>query len=234
MSVFASLGIVILAMLIMASMQLSSSVFLLFYHHALGKKSKSDVSFLTLFYFLGVEIISAVLFLSCYLLANVCFLFCTNPENTLLAWIMTGVLIALSITFFFLYFKSKKTTEIFIPHKFSETLLINTAKINKASDAFALGAMSTIGEFIFTIPLYILTSIEIIELGDKYPAADLLTILYILTPIIPIFIVYIKFRLGQNLAEIQRHRIKNINFTRFIVSLSFLTIAIIMIYFRIN
>ncbi len=221
-------------MLIMASMQLSSSVFLLFYHHILGRKSKSDVSFLTLFFFLGVEIISAVLFLSCYLLANVCFFFHNNPENTLLAWIMIGILIALAITFFFLYFRSTKTTEIFIPQKLAKTLLVNTTKIKKPSDAFMLGAMSTIGEFVFTIPLYILTSVEIMELGNKYPAADFLTIVYILTPIIPLFIIYAQFRLGQNLAEIQRHRVKNINFTRFIVSLSFLTIAIVMIYFRIN
>ena len=62
MNVFASIGIVLLAMLIMASLQLVPGVFALFFHYALGKHSLKKASGLGLFFILDAEIISAFLF----------------------------------------------------------------------------------------------------------------------------------------------------------------------------
>lgn len=218
----------------MASMQLTPGTFLLFYHSALGKFSKSKVSFLTLYYFLGVETISAFLFLSCYLLTNACFLFTSCPEKSILAWILIGILFALTFLFFFLYYRNNKTTELFISRRLASCLQQIAAKAKTRSDAFALGAASSICELIFTLPLYIIVSIEIMELDSNFLVADFMTLLYILAPIIPIAIIYTKFRTGNNLVDIQKRRIKNINFTKFLVCFTYITIAILIICFRIN
>lgn len=234
MTVFVSVGIIILAMLIMASMQLTPGTFLLFYHSALGKYSKSKVSFLTLYFFLGVETISAFLFLSCYMLTNACFLFTSCPEKSVLAWILVGILFALTFLFFFLYYRNNKTTELFISRRLASCLQQKAAKAKTRSDAFALGATSSICELVFTFPLYIITSIEIMGLGNNFVVADFLTLLYVFTPIIPVTIIYTRFRTGHNLVDIQKRRIKNINFAKFLVCLTYITIAILIICFRIN
>ena len=87
MSVFVSVGIVILAMLIMAFLQLSSGVFSLFYHYASGKYSKSRASDMTLFFILGTETAAACLFFCSYLFWHMVDLmitsghFCAKPTS---------------------------------------------------------------------------------------------------------------------------------------------------------
>ena len=55
----------------------------------------------------------------------------------------------------------------------------------------------------------------------------------IVIPTIPLFITRWKFQLGHNLANIQRSRVKDKNFTRIILSLIYTAIAVLFIYFRI-
>ena len=234
MTVFTSVGIVILAMLIMASLQLTPGIFLLFYHSALGKYSKSKASLLALFYFLGVEAITAFLLLSCFLLTNACFLLSPCPEKSILAWIVVGVILSLTIVFFFFYFRNSKTTALFISRNAASKIQQTTANIKTNSDAFILGASSTIYELFFTMPLYIIVSAELMKFSTLNLTADLLALLFILMPITPLVIIYAKYQTGLNTAEIQKQRIKNIPFTKFIVCLSYLTIAILLICFRIN
>ena len=101
MSVFVSIGIVILAMLIMASLQLVPGVFALFHHYACGKYSAKKASTLCLFFILGSEIIAAFLFITAIYIADILFLNDLDPRNNVLTWISAGVLIALSIASFF-------------------------------------------------------------------------------------------------------------------------------------
>lgn len=235
MSVFISVGIVILAMLIMASLQLVSGVFALFYHYALGKFSKKQAATLSLFFILGSEIIAAFLFIAATFLSYVLFLNDLNPRNNILTWIFAGILIALSFASFFFYFRypHSKDSRLFIPRKFAKTLYLRAAKVKSPSDAFTLGAFANIPELIFTLPLYIITATEIIYTHTEYFADDFLTILYILVPTIPLFILYYSFRSGRNLADIIKSRIRDKAFHRLCLGFSYLTIAILIICFRI-
>lgn len=221
-------------MLIMASLQLQPGVFSLLYHYCLGKYSRSRASDLTLFFILGAEVSSACIFLCCYYFANIFFLYQFRPEQSFLAWIAVGILTALAITSFFYYFRSGRGTRLFIPRKSAKALDARAHKVKTRSDAFILGVSSSIYELVFTLPLYIITSVEIIEMEVEFSPSHLLTILYILVPTIPLFITRWSFQTGRNLADIQKLRVGSKNFTRIILSVSYLAIAILIIYFRIS
>ena len=236
MSVFASIGIVVLAMLIMASLQLVPGVFAIFFHYAHGKYSFKKASRFSLFFILGSEIISALLFIASFYISYILFLNDLNPRNNILTWIFTGVFFALSIACFFFYYRhphSKDDTQLFISRKLAQTLDSRAKSSKTPSDAFTLGALSNICELPITLPLYIITATEIMYMHTEYFADDAMTILYILTSSIPLIYLYWRFRIGQNLAIIQRSRIKDKTFSRFAISFSFLTIAILIICFRI-
>ncbi|MBR3052368.1 hypothetical protein IKG60_01965 [Candidatus Saccharibacteria bacterium] len=236
MSVFISVGIVILAMLIMASLQLVPGIFALFYHYASGKYSEQAASRLALFYILGVEIIAAFLFIAAFYVSYILFINDLDPHNNILTWIFVGVLIALAFASFCLYYRhphSKTSSELFIPRKFAISLDACARKAKSPSDAFALGALSNIPELVFTLPLYIITATEIMYMHTEYLADNFLTILYIVVSSIPLFIVYYSFRSGHTLADVMRSRNRDKTFHRLCLSFSYLTIAILIICFRI-
>lgn len=235
MNVFVSVGIVILAMLIMASLQLVPGVFALFYHYASGKYSRKKASTFSLFFIIGAEIISAFLFIAAVYISYILFINDLDPHNNVVAWAFVGIFIALSITSFFFYFRHPhdKDSELFIPRKYAKSLILRASKVKSQSDAFTLGALCNIPEIIFTLPLYIITATEIIYMHTEYIADDLLTVLYILISTVPLIILYISFHKNRNLSDVIRSRIRDKNFHRLCLGLSYATIAILIICFRI-
>ena len=223
-------------MLIMASLQLIPNSFALFYHYASGKYSHKKASTLSLFFILGAEIISVCLFISAFYLSYLVFLNDLSPRNNILAWIFVGILISLSIISFFFYYRSNhsKSTELFIPRSIAKTIHLRARTIKAPSDAFVLGALVNVCELFLTLPLYIITSTEIMCMHTEYPADDFMTVLYIITPIIPLFFTYFSFQTGHNLADIHRNHVKDKTFHRLIISSSYLTIAILLICFRMS
>ena len=232
MSIFISLGIVILAMLIMGSFQLTPGVFALFYHYALGNYSKAKASYLSLFFILGAEIITTCLYLSIFYLTCIFFFDNLHPETSILFWTLAGILIALGFISFFFYFRRGNGTKLFIPRKYAEALDISAKSVKTRSDAFMLGALSGTCELVFTLPLYLVTCVEIMKMGAEGFSSNLLTIIYILTPVIPLFFLRWKFQSGHNLADIQRSREKDKAFTRILLSTCYILIAVLIICFR--
>lgn len=233
MSFFISLGIVFLAMLIMASLQLQPGVFALFYHYASGKYSKSRASDMTLFFILGAEVAAACLFLCSYYIVNLFFLYQFRPETSFFAWFIVGILVALAFMSFFCYFRPGPGTRLFISRKCANSLNEHAKTAKSRSDAFTLGALSGIYEIPFTLPLYFITSMEIMEMSVEFFPSHLLTILYIIIPTLPLFFIRWKFQTSHNLANIQRSRVKDKIFTRLILCFSYIAITVLFIYFRI-
>jgi len=220
-------------MLIMACLQLQSGIFALLYHYALGKYSKAKASDITLFFILGAETAAACLFVCSYYIANLFFLYQFRPETSFFAWVLVGMLIAMALMGFLCYFRPGSGTRLFIPRKCAANLNTHARRVKSRSDAFTLGALSSICELPFTLPLYIITSIEIIEMTVEFFPSNLLTLLYIVVPTFPLFFTRWKFQTGHNLADIQRSRAKDKPFTRIILCFSYVAICILFIYFRI-
>jgi hypothetical protein len=219
-------------MLILFFLQFAPGVFALTYHYALGKYSKNRASFLTLFFIVGIEVISACIFLSTYFLISTLFFAGFQPETSVLTWILAGILIALSFLAFFYYYCPGAGTKSFISQKYSNGFKYSAKTIKTKSDAFVLGVVSSVSEFIYTFPLYVLASAEIIRLNLYGITINLFAFLFVLAPLLPLFIIRYKYQAGYNLADIIKTRTKNKPFTRFILSFNYLIIAILILCFR--
>ena len=216
----------------MASLQLTPGIFALFYHYALGNFGKAKASHLSIFFIIGTEIIAACLYLSIFYLTCIFFFDDLHPETSILFWALSGIFVALGFISFFFYFRSGPGTKLFIPRKYAEALDLNARSVKTCSDAFMLGALTGTYELVFTLPLYIVTCIEIMHMGIEGFASNLLTIIYILIPVVPLFFIRWKYQTGHNLADIQKSRVHDKLFTRFIIALSYILIAILIICFR--
>lgn len=228
MSIFISVGILILAMLIMASLQLTPGVFAIFSHYNLGKFKQAKAYDFMFFFILGVETITACLFISIYYLTFVLRFGETNFINTVFAWVLAGIMFALSLSSIFLYYRRGHGTKLFISRKYAKALE-HSAKTSKTrSDAFLLGSISGTYELFFTFPIYIIAAIAITQINISL--SGLLALAFILSPLIPLFCIYIRYRLGYNLANIIKSRTENKSFIRFLLCTSYLFLAILIIY----
>lgn len=234
MSVFVSVGIVILAMLIMIFLQLTSGVFALFCHYAAGKYSKKRASIMEIFFILGAETIAACLFLCCYYFSYILFFGNSRPETGIFAWIAVGMLVVLAVCSLSFYYRKGRGSRLFIPRKVAHSLNRYAKKAKTRSDAFALGALAGTYELPFTLPLYLITAVEIMEMNAEYFSSNILTVLYILTPTVPLLVVRWTMKAQHNLADIMKSRVKDKNYIRFLLAFSYLTIAILIISFRIR
>ena len=233
---FTPLGIVIMSTLILAFLQLEPGIFALFSHYAMGKFNHKKRAMLTTFFMLGVETVSACLFICALLFVNLFFLYAFRPETSFLCWILVGVLVALAIVSLFCYYRPGKNTgsQFFIPRKCAETLESYAAKIGTRSDAFTLGALSGVLELPFSLPLYLISAIAIIELSVEQPPLILLALLFILVPILPLALVRCRYRAGFTLADLLRSRERNKSAIRLVLTISYLALAILFIMEYIN
>lgn len=233
MSVLVSVGIIILSVLIMSFLSLPSGAYALFCHYVYGKFSKKRASDLTFFFILGTEITASCMFLATYILVAVIFADLPRVTTDIIAWVLVGITISLSVASLFFYYRRGKGTKLFIHRKIANSIIYHAKTAKTRSDAFTLGALCGTPELLFTLPLFIITSGEILRLSINHPANTFLTLLYIIIPVFPLLITRWLFYRGHNLADIQRSRVHNKNFTRFILCVSYLLIAILIIYFRI-
>ncbi|MDO5480533.1 MAG: hypothetical protein Q4F58_02605 [Candidatus Saccharibacteria bacterium] len=230
MSVFTSLGILLVAMFIQGFLQTSPAVFAIFYHHALGKTSAKKADDQSLSFILGTEFFTAIIFLAIYFL--VAYLDATiNYNYAILMWVMGGIFVLEAIVAFFFYFrpgkKSRKTTRLFLPRKIAKGLETRTGKTKNRSDTILLGFLTAATELIFTLPLYIISAIQIVRLASRF--SPFFIIAYIVITTLPLFIVRILYRTHHNLAEIQRRRIKKKLFFKIIIALGFAILSALSI-----
>lgn len=233
MSIFASLGIVILAMLIMASLQLTPGVFALFYHYALGKFSKRKASDLTLFFIIGAEIVNALIFMSIYFLLGFFMFGNLGFKNDVFTYILVGITIALALASSFCYYRRGAGTQLFISRRYAKGMDHLASSTSSRTDAMLLGALAGSYELVFSLPLFIIIATIALELTMARQPSNLITIAFVLAPLIPLFIIRWQYQSGHNLADIIRLRIKNKTFTKILLTLSFLFIAILMILFKV-
>lgn len=231
MSVFTSAGILILSMLIMAFLQLTPGVFLLFSHYSYGRFSRKNASCASLFFILGAETSAVLVYLSIYFVLSALYVAPLNVVNDLLAWIIAGAMIAIGVIFPFCYFQKGKGTKLFISRRLAKEFNQKTKTAKSRSDAFVLGFIASLPELIFTIPVYMIAAIEIMKIGSSPILRAILSLGLILIKIAPLIAVHLAMDAGQNLAVIQKARVKNKQFTKYFTSVIYLLIGILVIIF---
>lgn len=214
-------------MLIQGFLQTSPSVFAIFYHHTLTKTSAKKTDDRSLSFILGVEITVAIIFLAIYFIITF-FAIDNFLSNPIFFSIMSGILAIDAIFMWFFYFKIgkkfKNTTMLFLPRRLAKNLIFHAEQAKNRSDTIILGAITVIIELIFTLPLFIISSISILRLSPRF--GFVFIIAYIIIATLPLFTIRTLYSSGQNLAEIQRFHVKHKLPIRLILSLSYLILAI--------
>lgn len=227
MSIVISVIILILSMLISFCLQLTPGTFALFYHYALGKTNAKKADDQSLSFILGVEIFITAIWLLIYFSIFLFFYYNFNFSN-IVFYIMAGVFFAEAIIMPFLYYRKGNSTALFIPRRIAKGILNRIAKIRNRSDCILLGALTGLFELIFTLPLYIISASILLNF-DALPRV--LTIaLYLTLSVLPLFIIRCSFRLGHNLADIERFRVKIKPAIKITLCTSFLLLALATIY----
>ena len=229
MNILTGVGILLLSMLIAAFSQLKHGVFLLFLHYTSGKFKKDKVSILSLFYILGVEIVIAIIFTTIYYMLDSLFAVIPASGQTLFEWIIAGILIGLGFIFPFCYFKKGPGTKLFISRNLASQFSLKAKNIKTRSDAFVLGIVSSLPELILIIPLIMISIISITKLDGTPLSRAAIILAFILLNVVPLFIIQTLFYHHYNLADLERKREKSKNFIRFLISFSYISIAILII-----
>ena len=233
MSVFTSLGILVLSVLIIASLKAVPGIFGLFYHYASGKYSAKKVSNLSIFFILGVETLPVIVFIVLnFILSALTFTKLDFSSNVFLMP-MVGLFFALALAFYLFYFKKGYGTKLFISRKTAKNFNKRALAVKTRSDAFALGFTAGLPELIFTLPLYFILLIEVSACFVIPDTCSSILFLFVLLTISPLFFIYAYFRNGNNLANFERARIKNKGFFRCFISSLYAFIAVILMIFRI-
>ena len=217
--------------MIMASLQLIPGIFLLFCHYTRGKFSKLRASDLATFYILGVESAIVIILLLLFFILSSSSIIASAINTSIFNWIMAGITLAIGILFFCRYYRSRSNsnTKLFIPRSLARNFQHRIEATKTRSDAFTLGLTSILPELIFTLPLFILSTIQISKLSANCFSHAVLTILFTLIAILPLLIIHILFSDHRTLADFIKFRFKHKQFFRYFIALWYLLIAIVII-----
>lgn len=235
MSILTSVGILLFSVFACAFLQLTPSVFLIFYHYASAKYSRKNALDFSSFFVVGVAAMTAlVLFLLYFAIFH---FLADNPGLNLdfYTWIVAGILIALGIFCLFFYYRKGPGTQLFISRNFAEKITLQARKVRKPFDAFSLGLATGTVELIFNLPIYIVVITEIIN----FPVENEVirpTLLFLFTLCTMFSVLFVRgqfYNFGHNLAEIERKREKYKTFKKIMLSFSYFVLAGLLIAFRI-
>jgi len=228
MNEFVNIAIIILAAIVHASLQLGLGCLLLLYHESAGKHIKSKTKNLVGSFISGV---GAIVFL---LLATACFLISSTFDGALSTPVLTtviGILIALAVAMWFLYFRRGDTTELWLP-KVIAKFIDNRAKVtDNNTEAFSLGVTTSFAEIPFIMILLLVAGNSVLEFDPIYQ--PMFVCFYTIIAIIPLVILNLFIRTGRNVVDIQKWRVKNKLFLRIISGFSFLILGIFILAFKI-
>lgn len=227
MSIIASVIILILSMLISFCLQLVPGSFAIFYHYALGKTGMKKADDRALSFILGVEIFITIVWLIIYFLTLT--IFYNFPEiKSIVLFILSGIFFAEAIAALFFYYRKGRSTALFIPRKIARGITMKIEKAKNRSDCILLGAIIGLFELVFTLPLYFASASVIINF-DAMPRVFAIAF-YVLFSVLPLFITRYVFKMGGNLADIERFRVKIKRLIKIVLFFSFILIGLATIY----
>jgi membrane protein implicated in regulation of membrane protease activity len=221
-------GIIALAAIVHASLQLEVGALMLLYHASLGKHIKKKTRNLVSSYILGSALL-VVLFLS-----TIIFLIATLTNGTLSTHslaILSAVLLMLALSIWLFYYRSRQTTELWLPKSISR-YINRRAKLTESNiEAFSLGMLTAFAEMPFSFVLLVVSGNSIISLPFEWQFISVLG--YAFISVLPLFILRISIRRGNTVVDVQRWRLKNKNFFKVLSGTLFLTLAAFLIAFKV-
>lgn len=228
MSVFTSIGVLILAAIIHATLQLGQGVFLILYHASAKRYFTSKTRNLTGSFVSGVGLatffgLSAICFILVYLAHGLL--------PTVALAIIICILTLLAIFMWFFYYRHGHTTELWLPKSTARFITTRARQTRSNTEAFSLGILTCILELPISAVLLVLAASSILALPDVWQLLAILV--YTLVTITPLFVMQLAFRRGKTVVDAQRWRLQNKNFLRIISGIGFLVLAIFIFTFEV-
>ena len=201
---------------------------MLLYHASLGKHIKKKTRNLVSNYILGSALLVVLI------LSTIIFLIATFTNGSLstksLA-ILAAVLLMLAISIWLFYYRSRQTTELWLPKSISR-YINRRAKLTESNiEAFSLGMLTAFAEMPFSIVLMIVAGNSVVLLPFEWQFLSVLG--YAFVAILPLFILRVSIRRGNTVVDVQKWRLKNKNFFKVLSGTLFLTLAIFIIAFKV-
>lgn len=227
MSIFVSLGLIILSAFVHATLQLGTGSLVLLLTSVIGKNyparakslARSFISGFGLFIFLALTFASfTVSYLGSF----------TFPPIFLA--ILTGLLFADALIMWFFYYRPGKSTALWLPRSTAHFFTSRLAQIKTTTDAFSLGVFVCLAELPLSLALFFTATLGITALPETYRGFAL--VFYIIIATLPLFITnFIAFH-GRTVVEIQRWRVKNKTFFKILSGVLFLILAVFIFAFK--
>lgn len=228
MEMLVPFGIVLLAALIQASMQLNLGTLLLLYHASLGKHVRRKTRHIVDSYITGVATLIVLMLATLILILDRYFGGALYVEEIL---IVITMMVAIAVLIWMFYYRSGRSTELWLPRSVAG-FINHRAKLTDSNvEGFSLGALTSLAEMPFTLVLLIVTANSVLALPALYQLIAVLV--YAVITIFPLVGFRIAIRRGQTVVSIQRWRIKNKNFLRFLTGLGFIVLGIFIFMFEV-
>lgn len=226
--IWVQFGIIFLAAIVHASLQCELGALLLLYHSSLGKHIKKKTKQLVSNYIFG----SALLI--CLMVATTAFLIATLTKNslsTLCLAVLAGVLLMLALLIWFFYYKTRRSTELWLPKSVAR-YISSRAKLTESNvEAFSLGMLTAFAEMPFSFILILLAGNAVVQLPFEFQFLSILG--YSFIAILPLFVLRFFIRRGNTVVDVQKWRVRNKNFLKMFSGTLFLTLAVFLIAFKI-
>lgn len=224
---WSAISVIVLAGVVHATLQLSLGALVLLYHESLGKHIKIKTKRLASNYILG-----AMLLIGLFLTAVCYFISVLTAGNLSLKTlvIVTGILVALAISVCFFYYRSGRTTELWLPKTVSRYINRRARKTESNVEAFALGMLANFAELPFSLVLFLVAADSVLLLPAYWQILGIF--LYTIIAILPLAVLRFSVKKGKTVAEIQKWRNKNKTFFKILAGCGFLTLALFLVAFK--
>jgi len=228
LTVFSTLGVIVLAAIAHASLQMNLGSLLLLYHESLGKHIKKRTKFLVSNYIFGVVfLIITSLAATCYFILLVF----NQQLSTICLVTIAIVLVTVTICIWLFYYRSGRSTELWLPKPVAKYITKRARQTDSNIEAFALGLLASFAETPFVIILFLVVADSLLRLPLWQQIGMLFA--YVAIATFPLFFLRLAVRHGRTVVEIQKWRLKNKNFLKILSGTLFMTLAVFLMGFRI-
>ena len=225
MSEYVVFAIIILAGLIQASLQFGLGGLLMLFQNSFGQKTKKQTKKLVNRYIIGNAFFIMIMTMA------TAFLILRSFERLTPAMMLIVVLVLVlsAIGMWTFYYKRGKSTELWLPKSVRRYIRSRAKETNSRIEAFSLGMLSGFAEMPFSIMLYIVVANMALELHHGWQIVGILV--YVLIAIAPTVVMKDYVKSGKALVSVQRWRIKNKNFIKFMGGVGFVVLATFVFMF---
>lgn len=207
------LGIIALAGLIHASLQLGISMMTLLSGHSLSAKRSSERTLGLVACFFCGAVVMTMLIVSCaaYMVTRV-----WPGELSIWVWVMLSSLLAsIGLVVWIAYYRPRgEGTELWVPRALAQFLSDRTKATRDGAEAFSLGLASVFVELLFVLPPALTAAFAITTLPTAWQLPSLLA--YTLISSLGLGIVVVLIGSGRRISTIQRWRETHKKFLQFV------------------